>query len=47
MKQADRLDAFVTVILGDGIEVKDMTTGDQRPAGSPDEAVKMIEELLG
>jgi histidyl-tRNA synthetase len=46
LRHADRLGARAVVLIGDELEVKDMTTGDQRPAGSPDEAVKMIEELL-
>ena len=44
LKQADRLDAFVTVILGDAIEVKDMATGEQRPAESMERAVHMVHE---
>ena len=39
LKQADRIGARVTVILGDSIEVKDMETGEQREAAGPDEAV--------
>ena len=31
LKQADRIGARATVIVGDGIDVKDMDSGDQRP----------------
>jgi histidyl-tRNA synthetase len=44
LKQADRIDAFATVILGDSIEVKDMDSGDQREAGSIDEVLEMLQE---
>ncbi len=46
LKQADRIGARATVILGDAIDVKDMESGDQRQAGGPDEAVEMIRETL-
>ena len=46
LRHADRLNARAVVLVGDEIEVKDMSSGDQRPAGGPAEAVKMIEELL-
>jgi histidyl-tRNA synthetase len=45
LKQADRIGAFATVILGDSIEVKDMETGDQRAAGSLDEVLGMVREV--
>jgi histidyl-tRNA synthetase len=44
LKQADRLGAFVTVILGDSIEVKDMQTGEQSPAESLERVVHMVHE---
>ena len=44
MKQADRVGASATVILGDSIEVKDMDSGDQREAGSIDEVLELIRE---
>jgi histidyl-tRNA synthetase len=44
LKQADRIGAFATVILGDGIEVKDMQTGDQREAASLDEVLELVQE---
>ena len=47
LKQADRIGARVTVILGDGIEVKDMDSGEQRSARDADEAAARVEELLG
>jgi histidyl-tRNA synthetase len=45
MKQADRIGASVTVILGEGIEVKDMTTGEQRRAETFDDVVEMVREV--
>jgi histidyl-tRNA synthetase len=44
LKQADRVGAFATVILGDTIEVKNMDTGEQREAASLDDAVEMVTE---
>jgi histidyl-tRNA synthetase len=46
MKHADRVGARATVIFGDGIEVKDMDGGDQRPATSADAALELVDELL-
>jgi histidyl-tRNA synthetase len=46
LKQANRIGARVTVIVGDGIDVKDMDSGDQREAGSADEALRMVGEVL-
>ena len=46
LKQADRIGARTTVILGDGIDVKDMDSGEQREAAGPDEAIQMIHEAL-
>jgi histidyl-tRNA synthetase len=46
LKQADRIGARTTVILGDSIDVKDMESGAQRQASDPDEAVAMIKEAL-
>jgi histidyl-tRNA synthetase len=45
LKQADRVGAFATVILGDSIEVKDMETGDQREAESVDQVIDMVREV--
>jgi histidyl-tRNA synthetase len=45
LKQADRVGAFATVILGDSIEVKDMETGDQREAESVDQVLDMVREV--
>ncbi len=42
LKQADRLGARWTVILGDEIEVKDMNTGNQQRAGSVEEVLGMV-----
>jgi histidyl-tRNA synthetase len=42
LKQADRLGARWTVILGDEIEVKDMNTGAQQRAESVDEILGMV-----
>jgi histidyl-tRNA synthetase len=47
LKQADRIGARVTVILGDGIEVKDMDSGEQRSVRDADEAAARVEELVG
>jgi histidyl-tRNA synthetase len=44
LKQADRVGAFATVILGDSIEVKDMNTGAQRVAESPAEVLEMVRQ---
>ena len=46
LKQADRVGAIVTVILGDDIQVKDMQSGDQRPADSLESAVDAVREAL-
>jgi histidyl-tRNA synthetase len=46
LKQADRLGAHVTLILGEGIEVKDMSSGEQRSAATIDEALDQVRELL-
>jgi histidyl-tRNA synthetase len=45
LKQADRVGAFATVILGDSIEVKDMETGAQREAESMDDVLEMVREV--
>jgi histidyl-tRNA synthetase len=42
LKQADRVGAFATVILGDSIEVKDMDSGAQREAESFDQVLEMV-----
>jgi histidyl-tRNA synthetase len=42
LKHADRLGARTTVIVGDGIEVKDMESGEQQAAASEDEAVRLV-----
>ncbi len=42
LKQADRLGARWTVILGDTIEVKDMQTGEQHPAATLDEVMDRV-----
>jgi histidyl-tRNA synthetase len=44
LKHADRLGARATVIVGDGIEVRDMQSGDQRQADSEEEAVRLVSE---
>ena len=46
LKHANRLGARAVVIVGDELEVKDMESGDQRPAGDVDEAVRMVGEVL-
>jgi len=47
LKQADRIGARATVILGDRIEVKDMDSGEQRAVRDTEEAAARVEELLG
>jgi histidyl-tRNA synthetase len=42
LKHADRLGARTTLIVGDGIEIKDMASGEQRAAASAEEAVRMV-----
>jgi histidyl-tRNA synthetase len=44
LKQANRVGARVTVIVGDELELKDMDSGEQRPVASVDE---LVEELGG
>jgi histidyl-tRNA synthetase len=44
LKQADRIGASATVILGDSIEVKDMESGEQREAADADEVVELVRE---
>jgi histidyl-tRNA synthetase len=46
LKQADRIGARTTVILGDTIDVKDMDSGEQRQAAGTDEVVQMVQEAL-
>ena len=46
LKQADRIGAGVAVIVGDGVEVKDMASGEQRAASGPDEVLALVEEAL-
>src|SRR3954451_1437735 len=44
LKHADRLGAGKVVLVnGDGFQVKDMSTGDQRAAASADEVIEMVE----
>jgi histidyl-tRNA synthetase len=43
-KHADRIGARAVVIVGDQIEVKDMASGEQRPAADADEVVRMVAE---
>jgi histidyl-tRNA synthetase len=45
LKQADRVGAFATVILGDSIEVKDMETGEQRAAAGLDDVLGLVQEV--
>ena len=43
LKHADRLGASKVVIVdGDAFQVKDMATGDQRPAASTDEVIELV-----
>jgi histidyl-tRNA synthetase len=47
LKQADRIGAGATVIVGDGLEVKNMQTGEQRPADNIVAAVELVREAVG
>ena len=46
LKQADRIGAQITVILGDSVDVKDMGTGDQRQADGLEQAASMVKEAM-
>jgi histidyl-tRNA synthetase len=46
LKQADRVGAFATVILGENIEVKDMQTGEQREAEGVDEVLELVRQVI-
>ena len=46
IKQADRIGARATVIVGDGIDVKDMDSGEQRAAESVEDALEQVGEVL-
>jgi histidyl-tRNA synthetase len=45
LKQADRLGAYATVILGDTIEVKDMSSGEQQEASSPADVPSLLRSV--
>jgi histidyl-tRNA synthetase len=44
LRQADRIGARSTVIVGDGIDVKDMDSGAQRRAADAEEALALVRE---
>jgi histidyl-tRNA synthetase len=46
LKQADRIGARATVILGDAIDVKDMDSGEQRQAPDAEAAVELVKAAL-
>jgi histidyl-tRNA synthetase len=46
LRHANRIGARVVLILGDGIEVKDMDSGQQQRAVSVEDALRMVNELL-
>jgi histidyl-tRNA synthetase len=46
LKQADRIGARMTVILGDAVDVRDMESGDQRQAAGLEDAVSMVKEAM-
>jgi histidyl-tRNA synthetase len=46
LKQADRIGARTTVILGDAIDVKDMDSGEQRQAPDAEGAVELVKAAL-
>jgi histidyl-tRNA synthetase len=45
LKQADRVGAYATVILGDTIEVKDMSSGEQEKAPSPADVPSLLRSV--
>jgi histidyl-tRNA synthetase len=45
LKQADRVGAYATVILGDTIEVKDMSSGEQEEAPSPSDVPSLLRSV--
>src|SRR4029453_11948747 len=45
LKQADRIGAFATVLLGEGMEVKNMETGTQEAAGDVDDVHRIVKEV--
>ena len=47
LRQADRIGARSTLIVGDGIDVKDMRSGQQRRAADADEALALLREADG
>jgi histidyl-tRNA synthetase len=47
LKQADRLDARAVAIVGEGIEWKDMVSGEQRPVAGVQEAVRIAVGVEG
>ena len=47
LRQADRIGAQATVILGDAIEVKDMQSGEQREAADADHVLELVREAAG
>jgi histidyl-tRNA synthetase len=47
LRQADRIGASATVVLGDTIEVKDMESGEQREAADADQVLQLIREATG
>jgi histidyl-tRNA synthetase len=46
LKQADRIGARMTVILGDSVDVRDMESGDQRSVAGVEEAATMVREAM-
>jgi histidyl-tRNA synthetase len=46
LKQADRIGARTTVILGDSMDVRDMDSGEQSEAAGPDEVVGLVREAF-
>jgi histidyl-tRNA synthetase len=47
LRQADRIGASATVVLGDTIEVKDMESGEQREAANADQVLQLVREATG
>jgi histidyl-tRNA synthetase len=47
LKQANRVGARATVIVGDSMDVKDMDSGEQREASSEEDVIELVGEALG
>jgi histidyl-tRNA synthetase len=46
LRQANRVGARATVIVGDSLDVKDMDSGEQREASSDEDVVELVGQAL-